>query len=133
MNKEERDVLVAYRLQCAHESLIEASVLAGQELRRGATNRSYYAMYYAVIALLATGDIHPRTHKGTRQQFGLHFVVPGIIPEHLGDAFSELFERRHSGDYDDFVNIDAETVARLHDLAAELVDLIGRIIKNAVP
>ena len=129
MTAEERDLLVRYRLQCAHEAIREADALMEKALMRGSVNRLYYAMFYAAIAALATREVYPKTHKGVRQQFGLLFVVPGTVPSELGDAYSELFERRHSGDYDDFVSIEAEAVQRLHAHTIALVDAIKRIIE----
>ncbi len=128
MNASERDHLVRYRLQCAHEAISEAEALIEKALLRGSTNRLYYAMFYAVVALLATRDVYPKTHKGVRQQFSLIFLSTGFISQELGLAYSELFERRHSGDYDDFVSIEAEAVQRLHAHTIALVDAVKGII-----
>ena len=42
---------MAYRLQSARETLIEADALAEKGHHRGAVNRIYYSMFYAVSAL----------------------------------------------------------------------------------
>ena len=41
---------------------------------------------------------------------GLHFISTGKLPVKVGKTFSTLFEKRHSGDYDDFVYCDEEMV-----------------------
>jgi uncharacterized protein (UPF0332 family) len=46
--------LVSYRLEQAEESLDAASLLLNEGLTRPSLNRSYYAMFYAVLALHAT-------------------------------------------------------------------------------
>lgn len=46
--------LLRYRIAEAHETLREAQVLLDADALRGATNRAYYAMVYAILALLAT-------------------------------------------------------------------------------
>lgn len=130
MRPEERDELVRYRLQCSHEALAEAMLLMGQELWRGSTNRLYYAMFYATVALLATRDVYPKTHKGVRQQFSLLFLATGTIPEDLGLAYAELFERRHSGDYDDFVSVEGEVVLRLREHTVVMIGTIEAIISG---
>jgi uncharacterized protein (UPF0332 family) len=130
MRPEERDQLVHYRLERAHEALTEASLLMEQELWRGSVNRLYYAMFYGVVALLATRDIFPKTHKGVRQQFSMLFLATGKIPDHLGLAYSELYERRHSGDYDDFVNVEGEVVMRLQDHTVVMIGTIADIIAD---
>jgi uncharacterized protein (UPF0332 family) len=124
MSPQERDELVVYRMRCAHDALAEGAALIERQLWRGSVNRLYYAMFYGVVALLATQDIHPKTHKGVRQQFSLLFLATGRIPEELGLAYSELFERRHSGDYDDFVSVEGEVVMRLRE---QTVAMIGTI------
>lgn len=53
---EQLQALVRYRLQQAAETLREASLLLDQSAWRGAQNRAYYAMFYAVLALLASED-----------------------------------------------------------------------------
>jgi uncharacterized protein (UPF0332 family) len=130
MRPEERDELVRYRMRCSHEALAEAMLLIEQELWRGSMNRLYYAMFYAAVALLATQDVYPKTHKGVRQQFGMLFVIPGTVKRELGDAYSELFERRHSGDYDDFVNVEGEVVMRLQDHTVVMIGTIADIIAD---
>ncbi len=128
MSPNERDELVRYRMRCAHEAMTEARVLLEQELWRGSMNRLYYAMFYAVLAALGTHDIFPKTHKGVRQQFSMLFLATGKIAEELGLAYSELFERRHSSDYDDFVNVEGEVVHRLHEHTVEMIKTIEAII-----
>jgi uncharacterized protein (UPF0332 family) len=36
--------------------------------------------------------------------FGLHFVQKGIVSKDDGRFFSDLYDRRQTGDYDDFIN-----------------------------
>ena len=39
---------------------------------------------------------------------GLHFVSTGKLPIKIGKIFGTLFEKKHSGDYDDFAYCDEE-------------------------
>lgn len=128
MSAEERDELVRYRPARAHEAIEEANALLEKSLFHGSTNRLYYAMFYATSAALASRDVHPKTHKGARPQFSLLFVNDGSVPEQLSDAYSELFELRHSGDYDDFVSIETDTVMRLHVHAVERIQDIEQLL-----
>ena len=45
------DQLILFRLKQANETLKEANALYHESLWRGAINRAYYAMFYAVMAL----------------------------------------------------------------------------------
>jgi uncharacterized protein (UPF0332 family) len=48
---EEINQAIQLRLEQARETLEEADALREHELWRGVINRSYYAMFYAVLAL----------------------------------------------------------------------------------
>jgi hypothetical protein len=55
--------LVRYRMDQAYETLREAEILLGESALRGAVNRAYYAMFYALLDLLATKQF-PRAGNG---------------------------------------------------------------------
>ena len=102
-DKESKIALINYRTERAYETLNEAQYNADGGFYVAAINRMYYACYYAVIALLLKYEISAQTHSGVRSMLGLHFVSKGIVSKEDGKTFNDLFEKRHSGDYDDFV------------------------------
>jgi uncharacterized protein (UPF0332 family) len=57
-------ILVNYRLEQAVESLEAAKVLLEKGLLRPSVNRSYYAMFYAVLALLTVKRKETSKHTG---------------------------------------------------------------------
>jgi uncharacterized protein (UPF0332 family) len=80
-----------------------------------AVNRSYYSVYYAVIALLLKEDKNPRTHHGTRKLFGQVFVNNKNFNKELFDFYSELLNDRETADYDmfaDFTNNETEEIIK---------------------
>lgn len=95
-----------------------------------AVNRLYYACYYATVALLLKYDIQVQTHNGVKTMLGLHFVTTGILPLKIGKTFTTLFEKRHSGDYDDFVFCDEEMLNELYPQAKLFVDAIAELINT---
>ena len=60
--KEEKEVIVQYRLERAVETLAEAKDLINLSRWYGAANRLYYACYYAVSGLLIKNGYAARTH-----------------------------------------------------------------------
>ena len=52
LNREERDAIVAHRLQKAHDTLIEVPGIMAMNYWHSAANRLYYTCYYAVSGLL---------------------------------------------------------------------------------
>ncbi|GAB1451276.1 HEPN domain-containing protein [Draconibacterium sp.] len=133
MNMVDRQKLVQYRIQRARETLNEVELHIENELWSTAVNRLYYACYYAVIALLIDKEIQPQTHSGVRQMFGLHFVKPGKIDSSIGKFFSDIYDLRQTGDYDDFISFDRETVLDLINPANELITTIENIISGCTP
>ena len=59
---------------------------------------------------------------------GLHFIKTGKIDSELGKAFSDLFDKRHSSDYDDFIQVSKEDVEDLLPLASEFIQTIKELI-----
>lgn len=75
--------LVAYRLEQADEALEAAQTSLDAGLVRSATNRAYYAMFYAVLALLAVDKRETSRHSGAIALFDREFVKPGQLPKEL--------------------------------------------------
>lgn len=130
MNEIERKELVLYRLTKAQETLKEIDLLIDNQLWNTAVNRLYYACYYAVIALLIHKGIKAQTHAGVRQMFGLHIIKQGLIEKELGRFFSDIFDKRLTGDYDDFVDYERDDVVGLINPAKKLITEIEKLIRE---
>ena len=130
MSVDENKELVDHRIKKARETLAEVSELIQIKLWNVAINRLYYACFYAVSALLADRKIYSKTHSGTKQMFGLHFVKPGIIDESSNTFYSNIFSLRQSGDYEDFCDYEQEDVLELIEPAKEFVGKIEASLYN---
>lgn len=127
---ESKNALVKYRLERASETMKEAALLSREGYFNAAINRLYYACYYAVISLLLKNDLQAQSHAGVKTMFGLHFVSSGIVPIEIGKTLSTLFEKRQSGDYDDFVLCTKEDVAALTDQAYSFIEYIKSLVEE---
>lgn len=119
---------INYRLQRANETISEIKILIENKLWNTAVNRMYYACFYAVGALLAKNGVETSSHSGSRQKFGQLFIHTGLISKELGKHYSELFEKRQKGDYNDFFDFDEETVLKLYPPSVELIKEIEKQI-----
>jgi len=117
-----------YRIGRANETIDEVRIHIENKFWNTAINRMYYACFYAVSALLAKDKIEVLSHSGVRQKFGEHFVKTGKIDRDLAKHFTDLFEKRHKGDYNDFYDYDEETVLRLYPVSKRFVDEITTIL-----
>lgn len=130
MKGSERADLIAYRLNRATETLSEIEIHVNNGLWNTAINRLYYACYYAASALLLANDINASTHSGVRQMLGLHFVKTGKISSELGKVFTDLFDKRHASDYDDFISVSREDVEDLLPPAKEFIEKIITLLEE---
>jgi uncharacterized protein (UPF0332 family) len=124
------DDLINYRISRAFETIKEAESMIENEFWNASINRNYYACYYAVSGLLLKNEVDTSTHKGIRQMFGMHYVKTGLVSKDLAKFFSDLYDRRQTSDYDDFVEYDRETSERLFSLSKDFVTKIDKLIRE---
>jgi len=72
MTLEEKIEYVKYRINSAYKTIDAAKVLAENGFWNSAVNRLYYAVFYAVNALLVMNDIYSKSHASAKSQFSLH-------------------------------------------------------------
>jgi uncharacterized protein (UPF0332 family) len=129
LSEEERKAVVVLRLQKAKETLSEVKDIMELGYWRTAANRLYYACYYATSALLIKYGYSAHTHSGVISLLGLHFVSKGIISKESGKFYGRLFELRQTGDYDDWIVIEATDVEILIKPAEDFVCLLEQLIQ----
>ena len=101
--------LIAYRLTRAKETLQDAYLLAKEGGTPGSIiNRAYYAMFYAVLALLTSLGKGSSKHSGTIALFDQLFVKTGILPKDMSKAIHKAFDLRQIGDYRELIELDQE-------------------------
>ncbi len=74
--------------------------------------------------------IETSSHSGARLKLGQLFIKTGIIDKALGRHYSNLFEKRHKGDYNDFYDYVKETVLRLFPISKRFIDRIEELIQT---
>ncbi len=77
---------------------------------KSAANRSYYAVFHAMRAVLALDSIDKKKHSGIILEFRRLYIKTGIFDTGMSDIISNLFDIRTSSDYDDFFIISKEDV-----------------------
>lgn len=87
---ESKKKAVRERMKQAHETLDEAKTLFEQDFWRGTINRSYYAMFYAVLALAASKEVVISKHTHAVSFLDKEFVRKGIFPKEISPRASCL-------------------------------------------
>jgi len=122
---EKQNILVAYRLTQATETLEEAVfLLEGGKSLRAVTNRAYYCMFYAILALLIDEPFASSKHSGVLSYFNLRFIHEGIFPEAIGRSINRAFELRQQGDYRENVELTREQVTPLIEAATNFLEMV---------
>jgi uncharacterized protein (UPF0332 family) len=119
---------IEYRIKRARETISEVDVHIQNKFWNTAINRMYYACFYAVSALMAKKEISVSSHAGIRQKFGEHFVKTGLVERNLAKHYTELFDKRHKSDYNDFYEHDEQTVLRLFATSKEFIGRIEELL-----
>ena len=98
-----------YRIKQAEESIDEAEfLLSGGKSPRSIINRAYYAMFYAVLALLVHESYATSKHTGVLAYFNKKFIKEGLLSESLGLAINKAFDLRQRSDYREYVELSHE-------------------------
>ena len=98
------------RIENAKRMLSTAQSLIELEDYKSSANRSYYAIFNAMRAVLALLQIDNKKHSGLISDFRLHFIKTGIFDVELSDIITGLFEVRTQSDYNDFFIISKEEI-----------------------
>ncbi|MGQ0815362.1 MAG: HEPN domain-containing protein [Gemmatimonadota bacterium] len=124
--------LVAYRLEQAEEALEAADVNANQGLLRSAVNRAYYAMFYAVLAPLATRQQETARHSGAISLFDLNYVKTGLLPREFSRWLHDAFASRQDADYAAEFGLDSHDAEELIRHARSFVGGVRKHLESAV-
>jgi len=117
MKPEQLQILIEYRMEQASDTVKEAEILYAEKAMRGTVNRAYYAMFYALLALLATERLGTSKHSGAISLFDKEFVKTGKFPKELSKSLHLAFDRRQDSDYGDMIKIDQNTAKEAIDSA----------------
>lgn len=132
MNQNERKEYVRYRIESSRKTFEAAKVLAENGFWNSAVNRLYYALFYAVNALLVLHKIQTKSHSATKSQFSLHFVKTGKFDKKYGRLLAELYDWRQKGDYDNIFDYDNESVQPLFKPVEEFINSIENDINSSI-
>jgi uncharacterized protein (UPF0332 family) len=130
---EPKQELIRYRLQRAREMLEDGELLLREGRLTSATNRIYYAMFYATSALLASKNLSSSRHSGVIALLHDHFVRPGVFPRELARQLSLAFEMRNDSDYEDFITPEPSELTEMLANARSFVQKTVELVQSPPP
>ena len=126
----DRETIFIYRMRQTEETLAEAvKMLESGFSARSIVNRSYYAMFYAVLALFIHSNTPHKTskHSGIIGVFNKEFIHSGKLDARFAKMFYELFDERMELDYRDFAQVSEEDAWNAVSSAQEFVSAIKNL------
>jgi uncharacterized protein (UPF0332 family) len=127
---ERRWDLSKYRLEQAKESLKASKLMMENDMIKDAINRSYYAAFYALKAVLAIEGKDFKRHKDVVAYFNQMYVATGIFPRELGRMIAKLQQLREKSDYDDFFIVCVVYIYKIHHFTALRLSTLILLVLN---
>lgn len=130
MYDESKMALCKYRIEKAYECLKSAEVLNGIEDYTTVANRSYYAMFHAMRAVMALDGEDRKKHSGVVAYFQEHYVKKGVFDKEFSYAIKSAFLVRQDSDYEDFYVVSkAEAIEQLEN-AKKFVTAVDEYVSS---
>ncbi len=120
MTEKQKD-LCLYRMSQAEETMKSAQLCMDNHLFKDAINRSYYAAFYAVKAVLALADTDFKRHKDVVAFFNKEYVAVGVFSREIGRLLARIQKKRETSDYDDFYVASHEEAAEQMGAASNIL------------
>lgn len=122
--------LSKYRLAKAKEDLANSKANLRDNYLKGAINRSYYAIFHGIRAVLALDGFDSKKHSGIIAYFNQFYIKAGKFDFDISVIIQKAFKTRNKSDYDDFYVVSREEVEEQIKNAEFLLNTVEKYLKN---
>ena len=131
MDNETIEDFARYRLEKAKETLNTAEIVF-KEVKdyTSANNRAYYAIFYAIRAVLALEQKDFKKHKDVVAYFNQNYINKEIFPKMIGRKIAQAQKIREDSDYDDDYEPSHEKTEQQINTAKELIKYVEEYINK---
>lgn len=119
-----------YRLKTAHNRLRASKTMLDAGFYQDSINRSYYAIFTAVRALLSENEVDFKKHSAVISYFRREYIKTGIFDKKLSDYIGKAFEIRNDCDYEDFVITSRQDAETQYIHAVEFYEAIKNYLED---
>lgn len=131
MDNETIEGFAKYRLEKAKETLHTAEIVFKEvKDHTSANNRAYYAIFYAIRAVLALEQKDFKRHKDVVAYFNQNYINKEIFPKMIGRKIAQAQKIREDSDYDDEYEPSHEKTEQQINTAKELIKLVEQYINK---
>lgn len=124
--------LAEYRINDAEERLDTAKSLLSLGKYKDALNRSYYAIFNAMRAVLALDNVDFKKHSGVISYFRKEYIKTGIFESELSAIIEDSFNIRQDSDYNDFFVASKEDAEIQVSDAENFFNIVSDYINNRI-
>lgn len=130
MLSEDKLSLAKIRISIAYQRLEAAKSMVMCKDYKAAANRSYYAVFSAMRAMLALIGIDSKKHSGIISEFQKNYIKTGVFDKKLSRIITSLEFVRHNSDYNDFYVISKDEVIKQIENAELFLDAVKEYLIN---
>lgn len=124
------DELVRYRLESAKEKLTSARLLLEAGQYKDSIGRSYYTIFTAIRAVLASRKVDFSKHAGVIAYFQKEYIRTGIFDKKYSKYIQQAFQIRNCCDYDDFYIVSKQNALEQFECAEELLSVMENYLAD---
>lgn len=121
--------LAKWRMQKAKDSLRDSQNDINEDAYESSANRSYYAVFHAIRALLAMDEADFKKHSAVINYFRENYIKTSIFDKEYSDIVGRAFYVRCNADYLDFFVISKNEVQQQLTNAEKLVAIIDKYLQ----
>ena len=128
MSEEVRDLL-----KKSVQSRDAALLLLKDDYVDFAASRAYYAMFYAIEALLLSKELSFSKHSAVISAFGKIFIKTGLLDVRFHRSVMDAFDVRNAGDYGSMHAVSEEKARHIIEEAGALLDAVRLLLGEECP
>ena len=117
------------RIKQAKEFLNDAKTVIVTGGYKTVANRSYYAIFHAMRAVLAFDGIDRKKHSSLISEFRKLYIKTKVFNDNMSDIITKLFYIRINSDYEDFFVISKREIEQQLKNAEYFVNEIEKFLK----
>ncbi len=119
-----------YRLEKAKQDLETARITLEHNKLAQSVNRSYYAIFHAVRALLAFSKFDSKRHSSIIGYFNKKYIASNKIKKEYYKMLAGAFDIRTKCDYQDFYLVSKEEAEKQLKNAAKFIQMIEKYLER---
>ena len=130
MDEKRRIELSRYRFERANETLKSAKSNFDNCFFNEAVSKSYYAIFYALLAVTELDGFEASKHSVIISYFTFNYLRTKIFDGKLSKLINSAFKLRHNADYEGFFIVSKGDAQKQINDAEEIINIFQPYLEN---